>query len=71
MVNTNISSLTPLCHVERSRDISFLRPRVAGKTPSCGSHILTMQRYYIMIAVNECFSNFLQEFYRAVVMNSH
>ena len=50
---------------------SILRPRAGEKTLTRGSHILTMQRYYIMIAVNECFSNFLQEFFRAVVMNSH
>ena len=52
-------------------ETSHLRPRAEVFTPARGSFIFTMQRYYIMIAVNECFSNFLQEFYRAVVMNSH
>ena len=69
MFNTNISSLTLLCHVEhsllpvissipsslscrafpppchleRSREISFLRPHVRNFTPTRGSFIFTMQ----------------------------
>ena len=39
MVNTNISSLTPRCHVERIRDISF--------AATCGSFCAhTWERYF-------------------------
>ena len=43
----------PPCHLERSREISFLRPHVRNFTPTCGSFIFTMRRYHICIAVNE------------------
>ena len=33
--------------------IEILLPRVAVKTPTRGSCILTMQRYYVPMAVNE------------------
>ena len=35
--------------------VNFLRPHVGNFTATRGSCILTMQRYYILIAVYECF----------------
>ena len=36
--------------------VNFLRPRVAEKTLTRGSHILTMQKYHISVAVYEYFT---------------
>ena len=38
--------------------VNFLRPHVGNFTATRGSCILTMQRYYILIAVYEYFSIF-------------
>ena len=38
--------------------LNFLRPHVGNFTATRGSHILTMQRYNILIAVYEYFSIF-------------
>ena len=48
--------------------VNFLRPHVGNFTATRGSHILTMQRYYILIAVYECFSIF---FLRKLTLGGH